>query len=99
MLLAAGPGIRQDTAIDELSLLDVTPILLYSLGVSLPDDLEGRVPAEMVTPEYLASHPVEVESGHSTTRDNQGKAGQQQLYDDEAEAILLARLRELGYVE
>ncbi|MCB0255622.1 MAG: alkaline phosphatase family protein [Anaerolineae bacterium] len=99
VLLAAGPGIRQDTAIDELSLLDVTPILLYSLGVSLPDDLEGRVPAEMVTPEYLASHPVEVESGHSTTRDNQGKAGQQQLYDDEAEAILLARLRELGYVE
>ncbi|MEZ4767672.1 MAG: alkaline phosphatase family protein [Caldilineales bacterium] len=99
VFLAAGPGIRQGASIEELSLVDVTPILLYSLGIALPDDLEGHVPVDMVTPEQLASHPVEVDGRQPASREDRSSASQQILYDDEAEAILLARLRELGYVE
>lgn len=98
VFIAAGPGIRRNAAIGELSLLDVTPILLHSLGLPIPGDLEGRVPASLYEPGFLASRPAANASPAPAAAKERVDASQQLLYDDEAEAILLARLRELGYV-
>lgn len=99
VFLAAGPGIRRNAAIGELSLLDVAPILLHSLGLAVPGALEGRAPADLYEPGFLAGRPVAVDTQEQAARQDRVEASQQFLYDDEAEAILLARLRELGYVE
>jgi predicted AlkP superfamily phosphohydrolase/phosphomutase len=97
VFMAMGPGIRTGAAVDELSLLDVTPLLLHSLGLAVPSELEGRVP-DIYQPDYLAQRPVEI-SSQEHVKEERVESSQQLLYDDEAEAILLARLRELGYVE
>ena len=40
-----GPGSAQGIALDELSLVDVAPLLLHQLGLPVPDDIAGRLPA------------------------------------------------------
>lgn len=99
VFMAAGPGIRQGAAIGELRLVDVTPILLHSLGVALGDDLEGQVPEGLYQPDYLASRPVEIAARGNAGRTLHPEPAGQVKYDEEAEAVLMARMRELGYVE
>lgn len=101
VFIAAGPGIepgRRETAVD---LVDVTPIALYSLGLSIPVDLEGRIPDGLFTREHLARQPVE--SGPPTLAPDpfpeQRLSKNEQALDEDAEAEVMARLKALGYVE
>lgn len=79
----------------------MTPTVLYSLGLPIPQDLEGRVPEGLFTSAHLAGQPIE--SGpptltpdpfpeHRPTRDEKAQ-------EDDAEAEVMARLKALGYVE
>jgi hypothetical protein len=54
---ARGPGIRNNGSVGPLSILDVMPCLLYSLGLDVPADLEGRVPTEIFEPDLLEARP------------------------------------------
>jgi predicted AlkP superfamily phosphohydrolase/phosphomutase len=94
---AKGPGIRAGADGGTLSILDVAPILLHSLGLAVPEGVEGRVPQEIFTPDFAAAHPVrhaarKESSTPATTADNT-------TMRPEDEQIVLERLRELGYIE
>lgn len=99
VFLARGPGIRRGVALRELSILDVAPLALYCLGLGIPEELEGRVPLEIHEPAFQARVPVRFESaaGRSSPHPSQGVT--EAIYDEEAEAAMLARLRALGYIE
>lgn len=56
MFAARGPGIKRGIRTGELSILDVAPMLLYSLGVAVPSELEGRVPLEIYDVAFRAKH-------------------------------------------
>jgi predicted AlkP superfamily phosphohydrolase/phosphomutase len=58
IFIARGPGIKKGAVLPPLSIIDVTPVLLYSLGLPIPEDLEGRVPIEAFEPELAKSRPV-----------------------------------------
>jgi predicted AlkP superfamily phosphohydrolase/phosphomutase len=97
ILIAAGAGIRPAPALlSPMSIVDVTPTLLYSLGLPVPADLEGRVLEDIFEPEVLRAAPVR--SGPPTT----GSAGADEaaIGDMTAgeEAQVLERLKALGYV-
>ena len=47
MFGARGPAIRPGFVANELSILDIAPTVLYSLGLPLPAELQGRVPEEI----------------------------------------------------
>lgn len=96
---ASGPGVRQGVALQELSILDVAPLLLYSLGLGIPEDLEGRLPLEIYEPSFRASRPVEIIPATSRGSEQLPEPGADIIYDEEAEAVMLARLRDLGYIE
>jgi hypothetical protein len=77
-----------------ISVMDVTPIVLHALGVPIPEDLEGRVPREIYTPEWMLTHPVR--TGDPThppemfpETDATGRGDEQ----------LIVRLKALGYLE
>jgi predicted AlkP superfamily phosphohydrolase/phosphomutase len=99
VLIAAGPGILPGTRLDRLSILDVAPLLLYTLGLPIPEDFEGRVPAEMYQRSWMAAHPFS--KGGSLTPAlesvrvpaSSGDASK----DDEQEIV--RRLKALGYIE
>ena len=58
VLLAVGDGIRPGAVLDRASVLDVTPTILYLMGLPVARDMEGRVLAEIVDERFARAHPV-----------------------------------------
>jgi predicted AlkP superfamily phosphohydrolase/phosphomutase len=98
IFLAAGPGIRAGAEVDELSIVDVAPLVLHSLGLPFPDDMTGRVPVEILEPEELAARPPRTVAA-STPHAGVAAEPAELALDPEEQASVLARLRALGYVE
>lgn len=98
IFVAHGPAIRQGVVLEQpLRLLDIAPLLLHALGVPVPVDLEGRVPTEVLAPQWLHTHPPRV--GAPTEALAPLPVAVQSEDDTEGEQEVLARLRALGYVE
>lgn len=57
VFLAAGAPIAARAQRVRLSVLDVAPLLLYLAGSPIPDDLEGRLPEELIESGWRATHP------------------------------------------
>jgi predicted AlkP superfamily phosphohydrolase/phosphomutase len=94
---ATGPGIRQGAHVDELSIVDVAPLILHRLGLPVPDDMTGRLPAEIFRPEELERSPLRRSAGRSWTASDPEPADLE--LDPDEQAVILERLRALGYVE
>jgi len=58
LFLAVGGGIRPGSAPRGASVLDVTPTLLYLMGLPVGRDMEGRVLTEILEPAFAREHPV-----------------------------------------
>jgi len=95
VLVAAGPGIRRGHRVDEVSICDVTPLLLHALDLPIPDDLDGRVPTELFDPGWLAERPPR----HRAASDDVVVLGAAVPFEGDEEELVLGRLRALGYVE
>jgi hypothetical protein len=94
IFVAAGAGIAPSVDRGHISVLDVAPLLFYLTGQALPDDLEGRLPREMIDAELLErTSPRSVPAAEAPTL----------LHAHEAAAVedpdLVEKLRALGYVE
>lgn len=57
-ILARGPGVRPGSRPEGLSVLDITPSLLYQLGLPVAEDMQGDVAAALVS-RQLERRPVE----------------------------------------
>jgi len=92
IVLGGGPAFKHGT-VSRLPLSGITPILLYTLGLEAPDDMEGSIPAEILDPAWMESHPV-LSSAASGDRE-----ADKPLIDPKDEEEILRRLRGLGYLE
>lgn len=100
IFVAHGPGIRQNTRLAELSILDVTPILLHSLGLEIPSNIEGRVATEIFTEEFIAEHPLNV--GEPTVAPEtllNSEDEQRQILDHNDQQKIFEQMKALGYIE
>jgi predicted AlkP superfamily phosphohydrolase/phosphomutase len=96
--IARGPGIRAGAQIGELSLVDIAPLLLYRLGLPVPEDMAGRLPAEIFEPGVLEATPLEM--GPASPEPESLTGGREAFeLEPEEQAALVERLRALGYVE
>jgi predicted AlkP superfamily phosphohydrolase/phosphomutase len=96
VFVAAGPGIRAGARLEELSILDVAPTVLYSLDVPIPDDLTGRLASAAFTTDHLERRPprtTRAVGGPVLTTDVELEL------DADEEKTIMNRLRALGYVE
>ena len=98
IFVANGPGIRRDLTLRELSILDVAPILLYSLGLAIPENIEGRVPLEMFEPSFRSRQPIRIAPWTGAKQRPSSESEVEITYDSEAEKIILDRLKGLGYI-
>jgi hypothetical protein len=95
---ARGPAIRPGLVAGELSILDIAPTVLYSLGLPLPEELQGRVPVEIYRDTVLSEHPVrKTAAGIGGPASEAGSTPVPGELEDEE--TVLERLRELGYIE
>jgi predicted AlkP superfamily phosphohydrolase/phosphomutase len=98
VFLACGPSVKSGASVAELSIVDVAPLILYSLDVPVPDDMTGRIPGEVFEagelerrqPRYVAAR----------VPDESPELDEDELVvDSEDQVTIMNRLRALGYVE
>ncbi len=98
IFIANGPGIRSGQRIDEVSLLDVAPLVLYTQDLPIPTDIAGQIPVHALVPDQLTRRPP-----RSIEPRPAGDGGEREIagvpIDRDAEATIMSRLRALGYVE
>lgn len=95
VFIAYGPGIRPGQVMDRRNIVDVGATLLHSVGLPVPSDFEGKVPAELFTEEHGRAHPVEV--GAATQGQNADQDAGSMSENDKDQ--IMAQLQMLGYVE
>ena len=94
IVVARASALKTSAVIEDAHLIDLAPTILYLLGVSVPEDMDGRVLSHAFRPEYLAQHPVQSGAASGTSRGD-GPSG----YTDEESAKVEERLQALGYLE
>lgn len=94
IILGRGPAIAAGARIEGARVEDVTPTVLHLMGLPVPDDMDGRVLEDMLTPEFRRSHPVRREG---TTGSEAASAAEDGLSAPDREE-LHGRLRDLGYI-
>jgi predicted AlkP superfamily phosphohydrolase/phosphomutase len=94
IFLAHGPAVAKGACLPQISVLDVTPIVLYALGIPVPEDLEGRVPLDLFEPTFVRTHPVIM--GEQT---RPPEAFPSLPSDGEGEQEVISRLKALGYLD
>lgn len=95
IFMAKGPDIQAGLDLGLLDILDVAPAMLYSLGLPIPEILEGRVPEEMLRPETLAARPITY-TGQEASFEQQTASSLEM--DEEDMDLIVKRLKGLGYL-
>lgn len=96
ILVASGPGIAREHGRELVQLIDIPSILLYSLGLPVPEDFEGTVPGQLFTSATWAKRPLQKgPAARPVDRNADGETGPSEA---EREKIL-EQMRALGYLE
>lgn len=93
ILLAWGPHIVRGLKLEGAQIVDLAPTILYSLGLSVPSDMDGRILEEIFTPDFKEQNPpryLEAEEEILT---------REYAYSQEEEGDIRERLRGLGYLD
>jgi predicted AlkP superfamily phosphohydrolase/phosphomutase len=95
IFIAHGPDFKQGLAVEPLDLLDITPLLLHLLGLPVPEDLEGRVPAAILRADAGQRR---VEQAGATVAVQSKVSTRKEPTAEEREA-LLKQMKILGYMD
>jgi hypothetical protein len=94
IFIAKGPAFKKNTQADAINIEDFTPILLHSLGVPIPKNLDGRVCFDIIEREYKESRP-EISNDYGKTIAKEFQPTGQTLDEDK----IRRRLSQLGYID
>jgi predicted AlkP superfamily phosphohydrolase/phosphomutase len=99
IFLAAGAGIRQNTAIGPLAIQDVAPTVLHSLGLEVPVDLEGSVPLGIFDQSSIHWREVRIGAPTASGLGDAALGGPEVPEDASGQEAIFERLKSLGYLE
>ncbi len=94
IFMAAGNGIAASGVVDRRSILDVCPTLLYSLGLAIPKDMEGKVAETFFTEAHRVANP---QKRGAPTKKIQRQGGEEM--DAAEKQQIIEQLQMLGYME
>ncbi len=94
VLIACGPHVKKGVRFDA-DILDVAPTALYTMGIPVPQAMEGKVLSLLFEQDFVAGHPVE-RSRHPL--DRPGGEPQRFVADERDDENTKAKLRRLGYL-
>ncbi len=98
IFIARGPHIKHNSeASAPLIVYDVAPFILYTLGLPVPEDMDGRVPEELFDSEHVKSNPMIRETGVAAENQSAPQA-HAPAYTEEEEELIKRRLEDLGYL-
>lgn len=91
-LMAMSGPLMKKGIFEGASLIDVAPTILYSMGLPVPEDMDGHVVTAAFSEEIISSNPVSFEVASSV------QAGTVSELSDEESRIVEERLKKLGYL-
>jgi hypothetical protein len=96
VFMARGAGVAKCGRIAPFNIADITPLLLYSLGLTVPEDLDGKLNIDVFEQAQLeASRP---RMGPPTEQQKPFfESRKDRAADRDIEAQIRQRLRDLGY--
>jgi len=94
VFMATGNMIKKDVMTENAKIIDVAPTILYLLGQAIPDDMDGKILKDILSPDFLAKHPPKYEK----CIDDDETTGVSP-YSEEEEEKIKERLLALGYLE
>jgi predicted AlkP superfamily phosphohydrolase/phosphomutase len=92
IFIGHGPAFRRDEAIDGSRIIDLAPTILHLIGLPVPHDMDGRVLEEVLSPDFVGSHPLQFSAATGE------QADVEMALSDEETAEIEERLRALGYL-
>jgi hypothetical protein len=92
LFIAAGPDIDPKADATGVDIHDITPTLLYALGMPVGQDMHGKAQTHLFKGDFQAAHPLQTIESWGSRGDTSVSTGQ----DDEAH---LEQLRALGYID
>lgn len=91
--MAYGPNIMSNNSIVGARIIDVTPPVLYAMGLPVPDHMDGKVLSGIFEADYLKSNPVRTSSG-----DEGNFEVRDEVYSQEEEDAIREQLRGMSYL-
>ncbi len=88
-----GPGVKVGLELEEASLMDLAPTILHYMGLPVPDHMDGKVLTQAFTDVFNADNPVQFVESDLTSDDHDDL-----VYGAEEEALVMEKLRGMGYV-
>ena len=98
IFLAYGAGVKPNADAPSMNIIDVAPMVMYQLGLPIPDDMGGQVIKEAFVGSP-AKRIVEAATNGGSLVEPPPPASSAGQYTDEEEEILRRRLRNLGYLD
>jgi predicted AlkP superfamily phosphohydrolase/phosphomutase len=91
VLIVSGPNFRKNHSISNISVLDFTPTLMYSMGLPVAEDMDGRVVEDVFTEAHISGTRYDtVESFDFNYK--------RELVETPIQDEVEDRLRQLGYL-
>lgn len=96
IFVAAGPDIQKRT-LEQVHIYDVAPTVLYLFNQPVPSNIDGQVLKDIFAAEYLANHPVKLQTEVRDDKRTDVISDAKEMADEEGDA-LQQRLKDLGYL-
>lgn len=93
VFIAAGPDIDPKGNIAGIRIHDITPTLLYGMGLPLAKDFSGKAQTGLYTAAFQQAHPAQWIESYGKLQNAKPTE------NTETDVELLERLREMGYIE
>ncbi len=94
---AYGKNFRAGHIVKDAEIVDIAPTLLHGCGLPVPPSMDGKVLRDIFTESYDRTHPIrrgEIAGGPAALNDDKDD-----VYTEDEEAIVMKRLRDLGYLD
>jgi hypothetical protein len=76
----------------DANIYDIMPTMLYLMGVAIPEDVDGRVLTEIISPDFVEKNKIKIEKKTKLT------PLQENTLSQEESKKIRERLRNLGYL-
>lgn len=90
IFMISGPGVKKGLNGESVQSIDITPTVLYLMGVPIPRDVDGRVLTDLLLDTYVQTHPIQI----GPISDRYAPS----FMAPEEEEQVENRLRKLGYI-
>jgi predicted AlkP superfamily phosphohydrolase/phosphomutase len=92
VVMMIGEGVKAGIEINGARIIDLAPTVLGTLGIPIPDDMDGMFLQQAFSQDFLEKNPLR----HTKTRSD--KETKRVEFSDEEEQQIRKRLKDLGYI-